>query len=98
MHLARPLRVDESGSVAVRSVEQEAARDLVRDREELRSDLMRPRHRVSKLLLRQGIRVIRRQRVDAQACGHAGNQRLHQRWLHFSDSKKKPVVAFALPA
>ena len=37
------------------SVEQEAARDLVRAREDVRGDLMRARHRVSKLLLRQGI-------------------------------------------
>jgi transposase len=29
----------------------------------------------------------------ARARGHAGNQRLHQRWLAFSDRKKKPVVA-----
>ena len=37
------------------SVEQEAARDLVRAREDARGDLMRARHRVSKMLLRQGI-------------------------------------------
>ncbi len=37
------------------SVEQEAARDLVRAREDCRGDLMSVRHRVSKLLLRQGI-------------------------------------------
>src|SRR3978361_92530 len=41
--------------VAVPSVEQEAARDLVRAREDVRSDLMSARHRLSKLLLRQGI-------------------------------------------
>ena len=29
----------------------------------------------------------------ARARGHAGNQRLHQRWLHFTDRKKRPVVA-----
>lgn len=33
----------------------EAARDLVRAREDARGDLMTARHRVSKLLLRQGI-------------------------------------------
>jgi transposase len=33
----------------------EAARDLVRAREDARGDLMRARHRLSKLLLRQGI-------------------------------------------
>ena len=36
-------------------MEQEAARDLVRAREDARGDLMRARHRLSKLLLRQGI-------------------------------------------
>ena len=35
--------------------DQEAARDLVRAREDVRGDLMRVRHRASKLLLRQGI-------------------------------------------
>jgi len=29
----------------------------------------------------------------ARARGHAGNQRLHQRWLTFTDRKKKPVIA-----
>jgi hypothetical protein len=41
--------------VWVPSAAQEAARDLVRAREDVRGDLMRARHRVSKLLLRQGI-------------------------------------------
>jgi transposase len=54
VHLARLLRLDEITSVAVPSVEQEAARDLVRAREDARGDLMRARHRLSKLLLRQG--------------------------------------------
>jgi len=55
MHLAKLLRLDEIVAVSVPSVEQEAARDLVRAREDVRGDLMRARHRVSKLLLRQGI-------------------------------------------
>jgi transposase len=53
--LARLLKLDEVVEVVVPSVEQEAARDLVRAREDVRSDLMRARHRLSKLLLRQGI-------------------------------------------
>lgn len=53
--LARLLRLGEIVPVAVPTVAQEAARDLVRAREDVRSDLMRARHRVSKLLLRQGI-------------------------------------------
>ncbi len=55
VHLARLLRLDEVTSVAIPSVDQEAARDLVRAREDCRSDLMRARHRLSKLLLRHGI-------------------------------------------
>ncbi len=55
VHLARLLRIDEITAVAVPSVAQEAARDLVRAREDCRADLMRARHRLSKLLLRQGI-------------------------------------------
>jgi transposase len=55
LHLARLLRMDQIAAVRVPSVEQEAARDLVRAREDVRGDLMRYRHRVSKLLLRHGI-------------------------------------------
>lgn len=55
MLLARLLRMDEIVAVTVPSVEQEDARDLVRAREDVRGDLMRSRHRVSKLLPRQGI-------------------------------------------
>ena len=53
--LARLLLVDQFVEVVVPSVEQEAARDLVRAREDVRGDLMRDRHRVSKMLLRNGI-------------------------------------------
>jgi transposase len=53
--LARLLKLDEFAEITVPSVEQEAARDLVRAREDVRGDLMRARHRLSKLLLRQGI-------------------------------------------
>jgi transposase len=55
VHLARLLRLGEITAVAVPTVSQEAARDLVRAREDARGDLMRARHRLSKLLLRQGI-------------------------------------------
>ncbi len=54
-HLARLLKLDEIVEVVVPSPTQEAARDLVRAREDVRGDLMRARHRLSKLLLRQGI-------------------------------------------
>jgi len=55
VHLARLLRLDEITAVSVPTVDQEAARDLVRAREDCRGDLMRARHRLSKLLLRHGI-------------------------------------------
>jgi len=55
LHLARLLRLDEITAVVVPSRDQEAARDLVRAREDARGDLMRARHRLSKLLLRHGI-------------------------------------------
>ena len=55
VHLARLLRLDEVTAVAIPTVDQEAARDLVRAREDARGDLMRARHRLSKLLLRHGI-------------------------------------------
>lgn len=54
VHLARLLRLDEITAVAIPSADQEAARDLVRAREDCRGDLMRARHRLSKLLLRHG--------------------------------------------
>lgn len=56
--------------VAVPSVTFEAARDLARAREQVRADLMRCRHRLSKLLLRHG-RV-----YDRKAWTQA-----HGRWL-----------------
>ena len=80
IHLARLLRLDEFTPVSIPTVDQENARDLVRAREDCRGDLMRARHRLSKLLLRQGIVYsggqawtgahdawLRRQRFDASA-------------------------------
>ena len=80
IHLARLLRLDEFTPVSIPTVDQENARDLVRAREDCRGDLMRARHRLSKLLLRQGIVYsggqaltsahdawLRRQRFDAPA-------------------------------
>ena len=55
LHLARLLRLDEVVPVRIPTPGQEAARDLVRAREAARSDLMRSRHRLSKLLLRHGL-------------------------------------------
>src|SRR6478735_6259691 len=72
VHLARLLRIGEIHPVAVPSPGQEAARDLVRVREDCRGDLMRARHRLSKLLLRHGI---------VYSGGNAWTGP-HDRWLH----------------
>src|SRR3954452_8708932 len=53
--LARLLRLGELVAVRVPEPHEEAARDLVRAREDLRGELMRARHRLSKLLLRHGL-------------------------------------------
>ena len=54
-HLARLLHLGQVVAVTIPSVTREGARDLVRAREDCRGDLMSMRHRISKLLLRQGI-------------------------------------------
>lgn len=53
-HLARLVHLGQIVEVRVPTVSQEAARDLVRAREDCRGDLMTVRHRISKFLLRQG--------------------------------------------
>jgi len=53
--LARLLRLGELVAVRVPEPHEEAARDLVRAREDARGELMRARHRLSKLLLRHGV-------------------------------------------
>jgi transposase len=54
--LVRLLWAGKLHAVRVPGAEEEALRDLVRAREAVRVDLMRCRHRLSKLLLRHGIR------------------------------------------
>jgi len=53
--LARLLHIGELPAVRVPGEAEQAARDLVRAREDARADLMSARHRCSKLLLRHGI-------------------------------------------
>ncbi len=60
-HLVRQLMAGTLRSVVVPSPGREAARDLVRAREDIRCDLARCRHRLSKQLLRYG-RVYPKQR------------------------------------
>jgi transposase len=69
--LARLLLAGKLHAVRVPGDEEEALRDLVRAREAVRVDLMCSRHRLSKLLLRHGIRF---------EDGAAWTER-HQRWL-----------------
>jgi transposase len=70
--LLRLLMIDGLHAVRVPSSEEEALRDLVRAREDVRGDLMRARHRLSKLLLRH----------DARFDGTAGAWTTHHRaWL-----------------
>jgi transposase len=54
--LVRLLMIGALCAVRVASPDEEALRDLVRAREDLRGDLMRARHRLSKLLLRHDVR------------------------------------------
>jgi transposase len=55
-HLVRLLLAGKLHPVRVPGPAEEALRDLVRAREDIRGDLMRARHRLSKLLLRHDIR------------------------------------------
>jgi transposase len=54
--LVRLLMIGALHAVRVPTPEEEALRDLVRAREDLRGDLMRARHRLSKFLLRHDVR------------------------------------------
>ena len=78
--LARLLRIGEVPCVRVPSEAEEAARDLVRAREDCRGDLMRARHRLSKLLLRQGL-------VWDQTAWTA----MHEQWLRSHRFERRGV-------
>lgn len=82
-HLARLLRLDAVTSVAIPSVNQQACRDLVRAREDCRGDLMKARHRLSKLLLRHGIVYN----------GGAAWTDAHDRWLRAQATPQLPTLA-----
>jgi transposase len=86
VHLARLLRLDEITPVAVPTVEQEAARDLVRAREDCRGDLMRARHRLSKLLLRHGVVY----------CGGQAWTGAHDAWLRQQGQRLDAVAGHAV--
>jgi transposase len=69
-HLVRLLLAGKLHPVRIPGPAEEALRDLVRAREDLRIDLMRARHRLSKLLLRHDVRFD----------GRAWSER-HRAWL-----------------
>jgi transposase len=79
-------------AIEVPSPEREAARDLVRCREQARLDRMRERHRASKFLLRNDRRlpgkswgVTRRAWLSAQRFGNPAQQATLESYLHALD-------------
>lgn len=86
IRLVRLLAAGELRFAFVPSIEDEAFRDLVRCIEDVRGDLMRARHRLSKFLLRRGHRYQQAQAWSVK----------HMRWLRalgFDDACSQ--VAFA---
>jgi transposase len=82
--LVRLLRLGELTAVHVPDELEEATRDLVRAREDVRTDLMRARRRLSKLLLRHG--YVRPDSAWTLA---------HERWLRGLHFQARPLaVAF----
>src|SRR6266567_2622612 len=79
--LARLLRLGELVAVRVPDPFVEAARDLVRARTDARVDLMRARHRLSKLLLRHGLVYERSAWTLA-----------HDRWLSRRSFESRPLA------
>jgi transposase len=78
--------------IYVPTPELEAARDLVRAREDARLDRMRDRHRLSKFCLRHGRRlpgmswsVVRRKWLSEQRFGFAAEQQTFDCYLHTVD-------------
>ena len=85
--LARLLMVGALHPVRVPSGQEEALRDLVRAREDLRGDLMRARHRLGKLLLRHDVRY--------DGAGDHWTQR-HRDWLAKVDLGERGAQAALL--
>jgi transposase len=90
--LARLLAGELLEPIHVPSPEQEAARDLVRAREDARLDRMRDRHRLSKFCLRHGRRlpssswtVVRRKWLSEQRFEFRAQQQTFDTYLHTVD-------------
>jgi transposase len=91
LRLLRLLAAGELSFVVVPSVEDERFRDLVRALDDLRGDLMRARHRLSKFLLRTGERY---QDGNAWTVSHMG----WLRSLSFEDACAQATLADYLSA
>jgi len=86
--------------IHVPSPEQEAARDLVRAREDARLDRMRDRHRLSKFCLRHGRRlpgsswgVTRRRWLSERRFAFAAQQQTFDTYLHALDLVDRRIEA-----
>jgi transposase len=84
-HLVRLLLAGKLHPVRVPGPPEEALRDLVRAREDVRTDLMRARHRLAKLLLRHEVRFE----------GRAWTER-HRAWLAKVELGEEPAQATLL--
>jgi len=87
--------------IHVPAPELEAARDLVRAREDARLDRMRDRHRLSKFCLRQGRRlpglswgVVRRKWLSEQRFEFAAQQQTFDAYVHTVDLVDRRIEAF----
>ena len=87
-------------AITVPSEQVEALRDLVRAREDARLDRMRDRHRMSKFLLRYGLRmpnkswgVTRRRWLGSLQFTHAHQQQAFQTYLHALDLVDRRIEA-----
>jgi transposase len=85
--LVRLLMIGGLHPVRVPTAEEEALRDLVRGREDVRGDLMRSRHRLAKLLLRHDVRY--------EDSGSAWTAR-HRAWLARVDLGERAAQATLL--
>ena len=87
-------------AITVPSEQVEALRDLVRAREDARLDRMRDRHRMSKFLLRHGLRmptkswgVTRREWLGSLTFSYAHQQHAFQTYLHALDLVDRRIEA-----
>jgi transposase len=86
-HLVRQLIAGALTPIRIPSAAEEAARDVLRDREQVRAELVRAKHRLSKLLLRNG---------RVWPAGKSAWTAQHRAWLarqHFANDDLEFVLA-----